>query len=259
VGKLDGKVCLITGAGSGIGRATAILFAREGARVGVVDLILETAEKTVADIRQAKGEAIAIKADVSKAADVEMMVKKTVATYGRLDILHSNAGISKRTGAFIADLSEEDWDTVLDTNLKSAFLGAKYSIPIMIKQGGGVIINTSSVNGIGAVPTVGPYSAAKAGMILLCKTIAAEYAKQGIRANSVCPGMTRTGMMTDAEFNYLDVDFIPQGRPGKPEEIANAALFLASDDASYVNGTHLVVDGGWSCQTVLPVKLPPAA
>jgi meso-butanediol dehydrogenase / (S,S)-butanediol dehydrogenase / diacetyl reductase len=252
MGKLDGKVALITGAGSGIGRATAILFAREGARVGVADYVLETAQKTVADIRKAKGDAIAIKADVRKAADVEAMVKQTVDAYGRLDILHNNAGIGRP--ALIADLTEEDWDAVVDTHLKGAFLGAKFAIPHMLKQGGGVIINTSSANGVGAVPTMAAYSAAKAGMILLCKTIAAEYAKQNIRANAICPGMTVTGMMPPAMFDHLQVDFIPQGRPGRAEEIASVALFLASDDASYVNGAHLMVDGGWSCLTVVPPK-----
>ncbi len=147
----------------------------------------------------------------------------------------------------------------MDTHLKGAFLGAKYAIPHMLKQGGGVILNTSSVNGMGAVPTMGAYSAAKAGMILLCKTIASEYAKQNIRANAICPGMTATAMMTPEMFASLDADFIPQGRQGTPEEIANVALFLASDDASYVNGAHLMVDGGWSCITVMPLKQAPAA
>lgn len=257
MGKLDGKVALITGAGSGIGRATAILFAREGAKVSVVDCVMETAEKTVAEIRKNKGEAIAIKADVSKAAEVEMMVTKTVDAFGRLDILHNNAGVGRL--GLVADLTEEDWDAVLDTNLKSAFLASRLAIPIMIRQGGGVILNTSSANGIGAVPTFSPYSASKAGMILLCKTIAAEYAKQNIRANAICPGMTVTGMMPSEMFDYLQVDFIPQGRPGRPEEIANAALFLVSDDASYVNGTYLLVDGGWSCQTVVPPKQAPGS
>lgn len=259
MGRLDGKVALITGAGSGIGRASAILFAREGAKVAVIDRFPETAEKTAADIKNAKGQAIAIGADVSKAADVERMIKKTVDTYGRLDILFNNAGIGSLERGLIVDITEEVWDAVLDTNLKGAFLASRLAIPIMIKQGGGVILNTSSANGIGAVPTMVHYSASKAGMILLCKTIAAEYAKQGIRANAICPGMTVTGMMPPEMFDYLQVDFIPQGRPGKVEELANAALFLVSDDASYVNGTYLLVDGGWSCQTVVPPKPGPGA
>jgi 3-oxoacyl-[acyl-carrier protein] reductase len=186
------------------------------------------------------------------------MIKKTVDTYGRIDILYNNAGISARTLAFTADLTEEDWDAVLDTNLKSAFLGSKYAIPIMIKQGGGVILNTASVQALGGGPLVSPYCAAKAGMILLSKTIAAEYAKQNIRVNCVCPGMTRTGLMPDEMFAGLQMDFIPQGRPAEPDEIAKAALFLVSDDATYINGAYLAVDGGWSAQLIVPYKQSPA-
>ena len=256
MGRLDGKVALITGAASGIGRASAVLFAKEGATVAVVDRALPEAQETVAVIKKAKGEAIAIEADVSRAADVEMMIKKTVDTYGRLDILFNNAGISFRTLAFTADLSEEDWDAVLDTNLKSVFLASRLAIPIMIKQGGGVIVNTSSANGLGGGPLVSPYCASKAGMILLSKTMAAEYAKQKIRVNCICPGMSNTPMMAP-NLPALQMDFIPQGRAGEPEEIAQAALFLASDDASYVTGTFLPVDGGWSAQLVVPYKQTP--
>ena len=257
MGRLDGKVALITGAASGIGRASALLFAKEGARVAVVDRALPGAQETVAIIKKAKGEAIAIEADVSRTADVETMVKKTVNTYGRLDILFNNAGISFRTLAFTADLSEEDWDAVLDTNLKSVFLASRLAIPIMIKQGGGVIVNTSSTNGLGGGPLVSPYCASKAGMILLSKTMAAEYAKQKIRVNCICPGMINTPMMAP-NLPALQMDFIPQGRAGEPEEIAQAALFLASDDASYVTGVFLSVDGGWSAQLVVPYKQAPS-
>ncbi|MDM8000170.1 MAG: glucose 1-dehydrogenase [Dehalococcoidia bacterium] len=255
-GRLDRKVALITGAASGIGRASALLFAKEGASVSVVDRALPGAQETVAVITKARGEAIAIEADVSSAADVERMIKRTVDTYGRLDILFNNAGISARTLAFTADLSEEDWDAVLDTNLKSVFLASRLAIPIMIRQGGGVIVNTSSAQGIGGGPLVSPYCASKAGIILLTKTMAAEYAKQNIRVNCICPGMTDTPMMS-AYFSSLQMDFIPQGRPGDPEEIARAALFLASDDASYVTGAFLPVDGGWSAQLVVPYKQGP--
>lgn len=256
MGRLEGKVALITGAASGIGRASAVLFAREGARVAAADRALPGAQETVAIIKKAKGEAIAIAADVSRAADVEAMVNMTVDVYGRLDILFNNAGISFRTLAFTADLSEEDWDAVLDTNLKSVFLASRLAIPIMIKQGGGVIVNTSSANGLGGGPLVSPYCASKAGMILLSKTMAAEYAKQKIRVNCICPGMSNTPMMAP-NLPALQMDFIPQGRAGEPEEIAQAALFLASDDASYVTGVFLPVDGGWSAQLVVPYRQAP--
>lgn len=253
MGRLDGKVALITGAASGIGKASALLFAREGAKVAAVDRALQGAQETVVTAGRTKGEAIAIEADVSKAADVEMMIKKTIGAFGRLDILFNNAGISFRTLAFTADLTEEDWDAVLDTNLKSVFLASRLAIPMMIRQGGGVIVNTSSANGLGGGPLVSPYCASKAGMILLSKTMAAEYAKQNIRVNCICPGMSNTPMMAP-NFPSLQMDFIPQGRPGEPEEIAKAALFLASDDASYITGAFLPVDGGWSAQLVVPYK-----
>jgi NAD(P)-dependent dehydrogenase (short-subunit alcohol dehydrogenase family) len=252
MGKLARKVALITGAGSGIGRASAILFAQEGARVSVVDYAREAARETASEIKKAKGEAIFIRADVSRAADVTMMVERTVSTFGRLDILYNNAGISPKPGARIADFREDEWDSIMDTNLKSAFLASKHAIPIMVRQGGGVILSTSSVNGIGAVPTSGAYCVSKAGLILLCKLIAVEYARNNIRANCVCPGMTSTGMT--GGLSEIPMDFIPEGRMADPQEIARAALFLASEDASYVNGTCFVVDGGWSAQLVGPVK-----
>jgi NAD(P)-dependent dehydrogenase (short-subunit alcohol dehydrogenase family) len=253
MGRLEKKVALITGAASGIGRASALLFAREGAKLAVVDRALPGVLETAGMIMKTGGEAIAIEADVSKAADVERMIRKTTDTYGRLDILFNNAGISFRTLAFTADLTEEDWDAVLDTNLKSVFLASRLAVPIMIRQGGGVIVNTSSANGLGGGPLVSPYCASKAGMILLSKTMAAEYAKQKIRVNCICPGMTNTPMMAP-NFPALQMDFIPQGRPGEPEEIAQAALFLASDDSSYITGAFLPVDGGWSAQMVVPYK-----
>jgi len=237
MGKLDGKAALITGAGSGIGRATAILFAEEGAKVAVVDYVPE--------------EAFFIEADVSKTGDVENMVKAVMDAYGRLDVLFNNAGVIRI--ALVADLSVEDWDLVINTNLRAVFVASKLAIPIMLKQGGGVIISTSSVNGLGANATIAPYCTSKAGVILLTKTIAAEYGSQGIRANCICPGMIETAM-TQESIPVLETEYIAQGRPGRPEEIAGAALFLASDDSSYVNGTSLVVDGGWSAEVKLPFK-----
>jgi len=257
VGKLDERVALVTGAGSGIGRASACLFAREGARVVVVDCVRAAGEDTVRMIVEAGGEAVFVEADVSKPADVEAMIHKAADTYGRLDVLFNNAGISAATRAPVADLSVEDWDIVLNTNLRSAFLGAKFAIPIMLSQGGGAIISTASVNGLGANSTIAPYCAAKAGMVLLTKTIAAEYGKQNIRANCICPGMIETPM-TDWFLDAVDWEYLAQGRRGQPEEIAKAALFLASDDSSYVNGAAIVVDGGWTAEVKLPFKALPA-
>jgi len=257
VGKLDAKVALITGAGSGIGRATAFLFAGEGAKVAVADCVPAGGQETVRMIKEAGGEAIFIEVDVSKAADVERMVKTTVDTYGRIDILYNNAGITG-TIAPTADLTEEDWDLVLDTNLKSVFLGSKYAIPIMINQGGGVIISTSSTMGLGGKTTIAPYCASKAGIALLTKTMAAEYASQNIRVNCICPGMIATAM-TESWIPALQMQFIPLGgTAGRAEDVARAALYLACDDSAYVTGTALVVDGGWTAEVILPFKELPA-
>jgi len=251
MGKLDGKVALITGAGSGIGRATALLFAREGAKVAVVDCVAAGGQDAVKTIKESGGEATFIKADVSKATDVEEMIHKTTETYGRLDILFNNAGVIRI--ALVADLSVEDWDLVINTNLRAVFVASKLAIPIMLQQGGGVIINTSSVNGLGANSTIAPYCASKAGVILLTKTIAAEYGKQNIRANCICPGMIETAMMEES-IPVLETEYVAQGRVGRPEEIAGTALFLASDDSSYVNGAALVVDGGWTAEVKVPFR-----
>ncbi|MCX6000354.1 MAG: glucose 1-dehydrogenase [Chloroflexi bacterium] len=256
MGKLDGKVALVTGAGSGIGRATALLFAKEGAKVGVDDSVPAGGRETVAMIKKAGGEAIFIQADVSKATDVERMVKAVVDKYGRIDVLFNNAGTI--TQALVADLSVEDWDRVINTNLRSVFLASKYAIPKMLQQGGGVIISNSSANGLGAHTTIAPYCASKAGVILLTKTIAAEYGKQNIRANCICPGMIDTAM-TGPSLSVLDMDWVAQGRAGWPEEVAKAVLFLASDDSSYVNGTALVVDGGWTAEVKIPMKALPVS
>ena len=250
MGKLDGKVALITGAASGIGRATALLFAEEGAKVAVADYVPLGGQETVRMIKEARGEAIFIEVDVSKAADVERMVKTTVDTYGRIDILHNNAGI-QGPFALVAELAEEDWDSVINTNLKGVFLGSKYAIPIMLKQGGGVIINTTSAAGIVGIPSVSAYCASKGGVIQLTKAMALEYAKQNIRVNCICPGGTQTPMMelwmpVDAAAQEAFMQVLPAGRMIQPEEIARAALYLACDDSSSVIGSVLVVDRGWT-------------
>ncbi len=255
MGKLGGKVALITGAGSGIGRATSLLFAKEGAKVVVVDYVPAGGEETVKLIKDDDGEAVSIEADVSKVEDVERMVQTTVDTYGRLDVLFNNAGISAVNRAFTADLSIEDWDTVININLRGVFLGCKFAIPHMLKNGGGSIISTSSVNGLRAATTIAPYCASKAAVINLMRTVAAEYGQQGIRANAICPGVIETGMTTDF-VPFFDFSAIGQGRAGQPEEIAQAVLFLASDDSSYLTGAAIPVDGGWSAEFKIPINLP---
>jgi NAD(P)-dependent dehydrogenase (short-subunit alcohol dehydrogenase family) len=179
------------------------------------------------------------------------MVNTTVDTYGRIDILYNNAGIQKY--ALTVDVSEEDWAKMLDTNLTSVFLGSKYTIPYMFKQGGGVIISTASAQGFSGNVGTGPYTVTKAGIISLTKTMAAEYAKANIRINCICPGVIDTAM-GGPWIPMVRMDLVPQGKAGKPEDIAKAALYLASDDSSYITGFPLVVDGGWLCQIILPMK-----
>lgn len=250
MGKLDGKVALITGAGSGIGQATAVLLAREGAQVAVADFVSEGGQETVKLIKDAGGQAIFIQADVSNAAGAEKVVTTTVETYGRIDVLHNNAGIQ---GPFFptADLPEEDWDKVISTDLKSVFLCSKFTIPVMQKQGGGVIVNTSSTAGLLGLPYVPAYCAAKGGVVQLTKSMALELAAQNIRVNCICPGGTLTPMMQgwmppEGPEREEFLKNMPGGRPIQPEEIARAVLFLASDDSSAAVGTILAVDLGHS-------------
>jgi NAD(P)-dependent dehydrogenase (short-subunit alcohol dehydrogenase family) len=252
MGKLDGKVALITGAGSGIGRASALLFAKEGAKVAVVDYVPEGGRETVKMIKKAGGEAIFIEADVSKAADAERMVKTTVDTYGRIDILFNNAGIMGPL-ARTAKTTEEQWDLVVNINLKGVFLGSKYAIPVMLNQGGGVIVNTGSTAGIGALPRLPAYSASKAGVIQLSKAMAMEYGGRNIRVNCICPGGIQTPIA--AASGLTGEQTVLPGQPirrvGQPEDIAHAVLYLASDDASYVTGATLIVDGGYTSGRVM--------
>jgi NAD(P)-dependent dehydrogenase (short-subunit alcohol dehydrogenase family) len=251
-GLVSGKVALVTGGGSGIGRATALVFAREGAKVVVADVVVEGGEETVRLVKQAGGEAVFVKADMAKAADVEAMVKKAVETYGRLDCAHNNAGVEGATGK-TADYVEADWDRVIAINLTGVWLCMKYEIAQMLKQGGGAVVNTASDAGLLGVPQMPAYVASKHGVVGLTKTAALEYAKSGIRVNAVCPGVIKTpmveritGQRPGRAERMAAVE--PVGRMGKPEEIAEAVVWLCSEAASFVTGLPMPVDGGIAAQ-----------
>jgi len=250
-GKLNDKVAIITGSGVGIGRATAILFAKEGAKVVVNNCeTVEDGEHVVSLIKAADGEAIYVQADVSKAADVQRMVRTTVDKYGKLDILVNNAGIWEEY-TLLAELPEEVWDRTMDVNVKGTFLGMKYAIPEMLKRGGGVIVNLASTSCFIAERRFVDYQASKSAIIMLNRAAALEYAPKNIRINVIAPGVIRTRMVYRAAQKagqsleeYSKQWSIPIGRLAEPEEIAKVALFLASDDASYMIGSIVLVDGG---------------
>ncbi len=242
------KVALVTGAGSGIGRAVAIAFAREGAKVVVADVNAEGGAMTVRMIMQGGGDATFLKTDVSNEAEVQAMVEKTIELYGRIDCACNNAGV-KSSEVFTADCKEEDWDRVMNIDLKGQWLCMKHEIPVMVKQHGGAIVNISSIAAFKGTPKMVEYSAAKAASINLTRTAAVEYARQGIRVNAVCPGMIITPMSDGGDnkafdFEKLAGEIVPMGRRAKPEEVAEAVLWLCSDAASYVTGAALPVDGG---------------
>ena len=248
-GLVQDKIVLVTGGGSGIGRATALKLAQEGARVMIADYVQEGAERTVKMINNAGGTASFIHADVSMAAQVEDMVAKTVDTYGRLDCAFNNAGIEGRF-ATTADCTEENFDRILAINLKGVWLCMKYEIPQMLKQGGGSIVNTASAAGLVGLPGSPAYNASKHGVVGLTRTAALEYAAKNIRVNCVCPGAIRTPMLERALDSVAGAEqwFIagePIGRLGKPEEIAEGVVWLLSDAASFVTGHPMAIDGGW--------------
>jgi meso-butanediol dehydrogenase / (S,S)-butanediol dehydrogenase / diacetyl reductase len=244
--RLENRVALITGGGSGIGRAIAELFAREGAKVVAADRYLDRAEETAAMITAAGGKATAADVDVSNGAAVEAMLKQSIDAYGRIDILVNNAGIS--VGSDILTIDEATWDLNLNVVLKGVFLCSKAVLPGMIERGSGVIINMSSVNGLYGIGEE-PYSAAKAGMINLTQNMAVKYGPQGVRVNCICPGSIQTPIWGErvAEdpqiFDKL-AKWYPLRRVGQPEDVASAALFLASDESSWITGAILPVDGG---------------
>ena len=248
-GLVAGKVALVTGGGSGIGRQACLVFAREGARVVVCDVAVEGGEETVGQIEQAGGQATFIRADVAQAAEVEALVAKTVETYGRLDCAYNNAGIAGRT-ARVADDSEQNWERILAINLKGVWLCLKYEIAHMLTQGGGAIVSTASDAGLIGLRRAGAYVASKHGVVGLTKTAALEYAKANIRVNAVCPGPVDTPMLREASERVIDAMATaqPNGRLGQPREIAEAAVWLCSDAASFVTGHPMPVDGGYLAQ-----------
>lgn len=246
MGQLDNKVAIVTGAASGIGAASAKRFAAEGAAVVAVDMRGPKAQETATSITDDGGHAIAIEADVSDSADVERMVSETVSQLGGLDVLFSNAG-TLRPGT-VVELSVEDWDFVMGVNVRSIFLGGKYAVPAMLEGGGGSIINTASISGLHGDGGAVVYAASKAAVINLTRAMATDHSADGIRVNAICPGTIETPpvkrMVSDPAIMKVNLDAHSIGRLGQPEEIANAALWLASDESSFVTGEHLVVDGG---------------
>jgi NAD(P)-dependent dehydrogenase (short-subunit alcohol dehydrogenase family) len=256
-GRLDGKVALITGSGSGMGRAAAELFAREGAKVVVTDVVDEAGESAVEAVRAAGGEATYIRADVSQSGDCKAMVRCATDTYGGLHILYNNAGIFPGDDGGVLDTPESTWETVMQINLKGVWLGCRAGIPAMIASGGGSIVNVASfVALMGAATAQIAYTASKGGVLSMTREIAVEYARQGIRANALCPGPIETPLLSellsDPERRARRMVHIPMGRLGQAEELAKAALFLASDDASFMTGASLVVDGGITAAYVTP-------
>jgi len=261
MGKLDGKVAIITGAGSGIGRAAALLFAKEGAKIVIADNVVSGGEETLTMIREAGGEARFIKTDVSIEDDIKKMIKVALDDYGKLDILFNNAGVSDIL-APTHEAQVSEWHRAININLTGVFLGMKYAIPEMLKIGGGAIINTASLAGLVGYPNRPAYCASKGGVVQLTKGAALEYATQNIRVNCICPGIIWTPMMEKAvsQEGTLDSKAIeeskkqiigmePVGRLGKSEEVAQAALFLACDnESSFITGIALPVDGGYTAQ-----------
>lgn len=255
--RLQDKVALITGGGSGIGYHTSLLFAKEGAAVVVVDINDEAGEKTVAEIIENGGQATYVHANVAKAADTENMVKVAEDTYGKLNIMFNNAGISHANDDDAINTSEDVWDLTMEINVKGVFLGCKYGIPAIQRAGGGSIINTASfVATLGAATPQLAYTASKGAVLSMTRELATIHARENIRVNALCPGPLRTELL----MKYLNTEekkqrrlvHVPMGRFGEAEEIAFAALYLGSDEASFVTGTTFLVDGGITAAYVTP-------
>lgn len=244
------KVALITGGASGIGRATALLFAREGAAIALADVNADAGLRVAEEITEAGGRVFFERVDVTRAADCQRLAKRTIREFGRVDILFNNAGIIRR--ATVLELTEDDWDRVMAVNVKSIYLLSREVIPLMQQAGGGTIINTASGWGLAGGAKAAVYCASKGAVVLLTKAMAIDHGQQKIRVNCICPGDTDTGMLREEakQLGEENSRFLaesakrPLGRVGSPEEIAQAALYLASDASSFVTGTALVVDGG---------------
>ena len=248
--QLSGKLAVITGAATGIGRATALLFAQEGATVAIGDINEAGGRQTAADIEAAGGRASFVGCDVTEAADVEVLMRAAAETMGGIDVIVNNAG-AQRSGR-VTEFAEEEWDLLMQVNPRSCFLGVKYGVPYLRQRGGGVIVNVASLAGLKGGPGMTAYSASKGAIVAFTKALAPELAPDGIRVNAMCPGWI------DTPFNQPAIDFmggraaqdqvvqqiVPMGRQGTPEEIASGMLFLASDASSYMTGQALVIDGG---------------
>ncbi|HSL68538.1 MAG TPA: glucose 1-dehydrogenase [Actinomycetota bacterium] len=257
MGRLDGKVALITGGASGMGKVASHLFAREGAKVVLTDVADEAGEAVAAAIRDRGAQAAYVHADVSRASDAEAMVGFAVDTFGGLTVLYNNAGVFPERDGSVTETPEEVWDLTIGINLKGVYLGCRYGIPAMIESGGGAIVNVASfVAMMGAATPQIAYTASKGGVLSMTREIAVEFARKGVRANALCPGPIETPLLqellADPDRRQRRLVHIPMGRFGQAEEIANAALFLASDESSYMTGATLIVDGGITAAYVTP-------
>ena len=250
--RLAGKVAIITGAGSGMGRVAAQMFAAQGARVVVADFDERAGNETVASVRDASGEASFVRTDVSNEADAKAMVDHAMATYGRVDALYNNAGVMPEPDHSVIDTDVATWDKVMAVNVRGVFLGCKYAIPQMLEQGSGSVINISSfVALLGCSVPQDAYTASKGAVLSLTRSLAVQFGPRGVRSNAICPGPIETPLLMDwllkdEAAKQLRLARNPSGRFGKPEEIVSAAIYLASDESRWTNGAHFVIDGGIS-------------